>query len=122
MDRKIYKGEGTILVIDDEEIVRFLIGEMIKELGYAVTSFENPLEAIEYYKHHYKEIDLVILDMNMPIIDGLETFQQLKKRNSKIKAIVLSGFSQENQIKGAKQQGIKGYITKPIDIYSLSKT
>ncbi|MBT8340330.1 MAG: response regulator [Desulfatitalea sp.] len=115
-----FNGQKTILFVDDEEgIVE--IGELIlKKLGYKVLTAADGREAIALYKEKHAQIDLVILDMIMPEMDGSDTFQELKKINPDIQAILSSGYSMDGQTTTILELGCKGFIQKPFGMQDLS--
>lgn len=105
-----------IMIVDDEASVRLLTKLSLENFGFAIVDFENPLEAIEYYKSEYKNIDFVILDMVMPQINGDEVFYQLRNINPFMTAVVLSGYEDvEIQYKHLLDNGLKEFLKKPID-------
>lgn len=118
---EIVKGAGTILLIDDQEIVLQVGKEMLEALGYKVLSAKSGKEAIEIYKKHQEEIALVILDMIMPVTGGGEIFKALKNINSHIKVILSSGYSLDGQAEKILARGCSGFIQKPFNIRELSK-
>jgi signal transduction histidine kinase/HAMP domain-containing protein len=118
----ICRGNGeTILVADDEPLVREVVAKIMEEANYKPIFVENGKEAIKVYSQMYKEIDFVMLDMSMPEITGLETFMELKKINPLIKAIICSGFNLTEQEDYFKSVGIKGFTEKPYTLIKLSK-
>lgn len=110
---------GHILIIDDEDVVRFLLCDIIKDLGYRVTDFGNPMKAISFYENNHQSVDLVIFDMTMPELNGRETFFLLKKINRDIKSIVLSGFSPNEDINQVLKDGCLMHLKKPVKIADL---
>ena len=110
------KGEA-ILVVDDVEEQREIASQMLKKLGYSVTSVASGEEAIEYMKKN--SADLLILDMIMdPGIDGLETYKRLLNLHPNQKTIITSGFSETKRVKEAQKLGAGAYVKKP---YILEK-
>ena len=87
------KGSARILVVDDEELVRDMVSEMLRILGYQVTVCSNGEDGLSYYRDSWQHIDLVILDMVMPKMGGRDAFIAMRKINPKIKALLASGYS-----------------------------
>ncbi|MEA3437467.1 MAG: PAS domain S-box protein, partial [Thermodesulfobacteriota bacterium] len=116
---KEYMGKGeTILIVDDVDEQREIASEMMKKLGYNVTSVSSGKKAVEYLKHH--RADLLILDMIMePGIDGLETYRQILELYPDQKAIIASGFSETDKVKEAQRLGAGTYIKKPYKIEKI---
>ncbi len=105
------KGE-TVLVIDDVEEQREIASDMLRKLGYSVTSVSSGEKAVEYLKNH--SVDLLVLDMIMdPGIDGLETYKRILELHPGQKAIIASGFSESERAKEAKSLGAGAYVKKP---------
>ncbi|WP_300461394.1 response regulator [Desulfobacula sp.] len=119
--RKIFNGKGTILLVDDEKGVVEVCSEMLESLGYQVTSVSSGSEAIDFLKTKQLQIDLVILDMVMPQMNGRETFEQIKTIDPNLKVMVCSGYSKETKIERMMEIGCNGFILKPFDIATLSE-
>ena len=119
LDEKIYKGTEKILVVDDEKDVRNIIKLMLTKSGYKVHSVSSGLEAIEYYKEN-EDIDLVLVDMKMPGLDGKDTYNALKKIDRNIKALLITGYS-SHAFEDLLNIGVKGIVQKPFSERALSK-
>ncbi len=117
---KIVGGQGLILLVDDETIVREVNDEIISALGYQVLNASNGKQALEIYQERGDEIDLVILDMIMPEMNGAEVFAKLREINPKIKVLLASGYSVEGQASKIMAQGCNGFIQKPFTLELLS--
>ncbi|MEA3332145.1 MAG: PAS domain S-box protein [Pseudomonadota bacterium] len=119
-NREIVTGNETILLVDDEAIVREVNEEILSELGHRVFSAGNGRQALEIYQKKGDEIDLVILDMIMPEMSGAEVFAQLKELNPKVKVLLASGYSVEGQSAKIMAQGCSGFMQKPFTLELLS--
>lgn len=106
-------GHETILLADDEEIVSRLGRVILERYGYRVLGAANGLEAKEIYRQRQKEIDLVILDMAMPKLSGLDTLRELRALNPSARVLVSSGYCSEEDLQAVKDEGAAGFITKP---------
>jgi CheY-like chemotaxis protein len=113
-----YLGRGeSILVVDDMPEQRQIATMMLEKLGYTVSTAASGAEAVGCVAE--KPVDLVVLDMIMdPGIDGLETYQQIKRLHPHQKAVIASGFSETERVKAAIELGVSEYVRKP---YSLEK-
>ncbi len=120
-ETKVIKGEGTILLVDDEEQVRRVAKEQLEYLGYKVIIANDGIEAVDIYKKGKEKIDLVLLDMVMPDMSGKETFQALKNIGPNVKIILISGFSQNGKATEILEGGALEFIQKPFKLYDLSK-
>jgi len=114
-----YKGKGeTILVIDDIESQREISSMMLDMLGYKYQSVSSGEQALEYLKHH--TVDLILLDMIMePGINGHETYKRIIKIHPGQKAIILSGFSETEDVRKTQSLGAGKYLKKPITLEKL---
>ena len=117
----VVMGEGVVLLVDDEQIIRKTVRTMLETLGYDVIVAENGKEGVEKYITNYKNIDIVILDMIMPIMNGREAFEEMKKINSECKVILSSGFSKTEDVVEMKKLGLAGFIRKPYRFEYLSQ-
>jgi PAS domain S-box-containing protein len=115
------RGSGHLLLVDDESAMRVTGSALLKDLGYSVTTVENGKDAIEFVSDLKNKCDLVILDMNMPHMDGYECFYGLKKIRKNLPVIISSGLPQKDNIDKMKKDGLIGYIQKPFHIDKLSQ-
>ncbi|MBW2662697.1 MAG: response regulator [Deltaproteobacteria bacterium] len=118
---KVKGGRETILLVDDEEMLRSLGQEILLQKEYTVLLASNGIEAIQLYKKQEGNIDLVVLDMIMPKMDGLETYKRLKEMNPSLKILITSGYSEDTQNHKKFRNGIEGFIQKPYKINTLIK-
>ena len=118
----LLRGTETILIVDDEEVVRNTISSMLKNLGYQVYLASDGMEAIELYQRHKDEIDLIILDIIMPQMDGKQTYVQLKQINPDVKVVICSGYAQHHLIEEMLlDEGVVGFLGKPPEMMPLSQ-
>jgi len=113
-------GSGLIILIDDENIVRITVADLLTNMGYKVLVFKNPLDAIEKFKKIYKHVNLVITDMMMPTISGKEVFYILRKIDKDCKVIISSGFIKNIDLNDLKKDGLNGFIKKPFKDVELN--
>ena len=117
------KGTGTVLLVDDEEVVLEVGTRLLEKLGYAVLDAESGRKALELYKDNRDKIDIVVLDMVMPDVGGGEAYDKMKEINPSVKVLLSSGYSIEDA--GAKQilnRGCDGFIQKPFSMEQLSQS
>lgn len=115
-----FSGEGSILVVDDETLQRDVASEILKTLGYDVISVSSGEEAVSYLSKN--TIDMVLLDMIMaPGMNGRETYEEIIKIHPQQKALIVSGFSESEDVKKAYRLGAGGFIFKPYSIDQLGK-
>ncbi len=119
--KKALKGEGCILLVDDENMILDVGEQMLKRIGYRVITARNGKEAIKLYKIHKDEIDLIILDMIMPEMSGQEAFEHFRKFNPEVRIMLSSGYSIEGQAQDILEKGCNGFIQKPFSLEELNK-
>ena len=113
-------GTGRVYLVDDEEIILVTVSAILKGLGYQVETFQNPVEAAESYGGDSAHVDLVISDMTMPEMSGVDLFYRLKEMDPRCKVVISSGFSQSNDLNRMIKDGLAGYINKPFSDVELS--
>ncbi len=116
------KGTACILLVDDEQMVRDTGVNMLHTLGYKVTVCEDGIEALDYYKKHWQEIDLAILDMIMPRMGGRKTFRAMKEINPNIKALLATGYNLKGEAQAIIDEGVQAFMQKPFGLGELSRT
>lgn len=107
------KGNGTVLVIDDEEVVRNVTKRMLARIGYTPLLAEDGPQGIETYKKHKDDIICVLLDMTMPRMSGEETLGNLKKINPDIRVLLMSGYSEQEASNRFNGKGVSAFMQKP---------
>ncbi len=114
-----YKGNETILVVDDEEIVRDLASEVLSSQGYTVMTAKDGLEALHIYEALGPHIDLIILDIIMPKMNGTEAYRKLKEINSEVKVLFCSGHGMDQAtVKEVMEKGLP-FTEKPFKLDEL---
>lgn len=108
-----------VLIVDDEDVIRETLSEILTEYNMFVETFNTGMKALEYYKQHWKEIDIILLDMIMPEMDGSEVFYALRTINHQAKIILFSGYSYDGNMQELLENGALGYIEKPGDFNDL---
>ncbi len=113
-----WRGAGTVLLVDDEESVRAISAKLLNLLGLEVLIAENGLQALDIYREKQKDIDLVILDLTMPKMDGAETFRGLRAIDQDVKVVLASGYSEKDVATRFAGKKLSACVQKP---YSLDK-
>ena len=121
LSKEVAKGEGTILLVDDEKMISDVGEKLLKRLGYQVITAKSGKEALDIYEKNMADIDLVLLDMIMPGLSGGDTYDRLKAINSDIKVLLSSGYSINSQARKILDRGCNGFIQKPFNIEELSQ-
>ena len=117
----LLKGTGTILLVDDEDMIIDVGQGMLKALGYTVLVARGGKEAIELYRANKDKIDMVILDMIMPGVGGGETYDRIKEIKPDIKVLLSSGYSINGQAEEILDRGCDGFIQKPFNMRQFSQ-
>ena len=112
-------GIGTILLADDEELVRSLGERILSKTGYRILTACNGREALEIYQQKRDEISLVILDLIMPVMDGKQCLDEILKVNPQAKVLIASGYSPDGATKEILEGRAKGLVNKPYNIKQM---
>ena len=118
--RKIQYGQGTILLVDDEDMVIDAGQKMLESIGYNVLIAQSGSEALDVYIKQKDEIDLIILDMIMPEMSGGETYERMRNIDAGVNVLLSSGYSINSQVKEILNRGCNGFIQKPFSLKELS--
>jgi two-component system sensor histidine kinase EvgS len=113
-------GRGTVLVVDDEPMVRAFAAEGLKRLGYEVLVAENGTRALQIYAEQQGRINCVLLDLIMPEPSGLETFRRLRGLNPDVAVVFASGFSTGEILRNAPDARSAAFLGKPYTLEALS--
>jgi len=111
----------TVLAVDDESTVLALARDILEMHGYKVFTARDGEEALRVYGGHPGEIDLVLLDLTMPVMGGRECFRRLKALDPRVRVMFSSGFSAENTATEMMRDGALAYVQKPYDIDALAR-
>jgi CheY-like chemotaxis protein len=116
----IQPGRGTVLVVDDEPLVRAFAAEGLKRLGYQILVAESGMQALKLYEHYRNEIDCVLLDLIMPELSGLETFRRMRALNTEVLVVFTSGYSTGEILRQAPDARSAAFLGKPYTLEALS--
>lgn len=111
------KKEKTVLIVDDEEGIRRVVREFFKRKGYKTLEAGNGEEALQIV--HSEKISVVLLDIQMPVMDGLTTLTKLLEINPKLGVVMATGIQDDEKVKKAIELGAYGYVLKPFDFLYL---
>ncbi len=114
-------GTETILLVDDEELIRDLGERILSKVGYKVLTAGNGLEALEVYRKKKPEVSLVILDLIMPEMGGDRCLEEFLKIDPGAKVLIASGYSAKGRTEDLIQAGAKGFIGKPFTKNAMLK-
>jgi PAS domain S-box-containing protein len=102
-----------VMVVEDEESLRDLAALILRSLGCEVTVFANGAQAVEFYRVASTAVDLILLDMCMPVMDGTQTFHALRQLRSDAKVLLASGYSLAADTRALLEAGAAGFVQKP---------
>jgi len=114
-----FRGEGTVLVVDDEESVRSLAKMMLERFGFKVLTAANGREGVDVFSEHHEEIRAVLLDMTMPRMNGEEAFRELRRIRPDVKVVLTSGYNEQDATNRFRGKGLAGFIQKPFTLSAL---
>jgi signal transduction histidine kinase/CheY-like chemotaxis protein len=120
-EKQLVEGAETILLVDDEEMIIGVGKALLEELGYHVIVAKNGERAVDAVARNGHDIQLVILDLIMPGMDGGKTFDRIRELQPLLPVILSSGYSLNGQANAIMERGCSGFIQKPFNIYELSE-
>lgn len=120
-EEKDWRGSGTVLIADDEEIVCTVGRQMLERLGFSVLTAPDGRAAVETFREHADEIVCVLLDLTMPHMDGEEAFRELRHINSEIKVILCSGYNMQEATQHFAGKGLASFLHKPYNKAALKE-
>jgi signal transduction histidine kinase/ActR/RegA family two-component response regulator len=112
-------GTETILLVDDEEMVRDLGKRILERSGYTVLTVANGKQAVNLYRKQRETISLVILDLVMPQMGGKQCLEQLLEINAQVKVLVTSGYAAAGRTTEAIESGARGFVAKPYNVKAM---
>jgi len=118
---RAWRGQGTVLVIDDEEAVRSVTRGMLEKFGFSVLAASDGEQGVSLFRDHASEISVVLLDLTMPRMGGEETFEEIRRQSPKARVILTSGFSEQEVAKRFKGKKVAGFLQKPYQASALKE-
>ena len=115
------KGLGTILVADDDKILRRLGAELLAEMGYETVVAEDGLNAVQAFREREGRIDLVLMDMVMPRMNGLDALREMRRIRPDLRVVFMSGYETEVLREGLREERIDGFLQKPYGMAELAR-
>ena len=109
-------------MVDDEEYIRQLGVELLSDAGYRVLTATDGISGLELYQQEQERIDLVILDLVIPGMDGKKCYEEILRINPMAKILIVSGYSANGPGKEAAEAGARGFVGKPFEIEHLLAT
>jgi CheY-like chemotaxis protein len=104
---------GTVLVVDDEEMVRAVAARMLKSLGFSVVVARDGREAVDLVAGAKEPFAAVLMDLTMPNMDGVAAFEELRRLHHQVPVILMSGYGEQDAVQRFAGKGLAGFIQKP---------
>jgi PAS domain S-box-containing protein len=114
-----WRGSGTVLVVDDEEVVRAVARMMLEFVGYTVLVASDGVEGVEVFRQHADEIAVVLLDMSMPRMNGEQAFDAIRAIRPDARVILSSGYQERETIERFSGKGLAAFLPKPYQFQAL---
>ena len=108
------RSKQRILVVDDEKMLLILTGELLRDEGYEVVTAQSGFECLDLFRLSPRDFDLVLLDLNMPLMDGEETFQRLRALRPDVRVMLCTGYVQQERLNHMLEAGLSGFVQKPL--------
>jgi CheY-like chemotaxis protein len=118
--KRLARGRENILVVDDEMSVCEIARDMLSELGYTVVLQHDGRAGVEFYRTRQASIDLILLDVNMPLMDGIQAFEELRRLNPMARVIFLTGYGKESVELSTLPADANGLLQKPFQVEDLA--
>jgi CheY-like chemotaxis protein len=112
----------TILVVEDDPAARMALEDIFEALGYRCLAAHDGREALAHFTAHAGQVDLVLSDMKMPGMSGVDLYRQLKELDPNVRLVLTTGYSLEHEAAALRALGILGWIQKPLSIDRLAET
>jgi two-component system cell cycle sensor histidine kinase/response regulator CckA len=117
----LWRGNGKILVVDDESSVRAVAGEMLRSMGFDVLMAADGREGVEMFARDCGEIRAVILDMTMPHMNGEEAFREMRRLRGDVRVVLISGYNEQDATNRFVGKGLAGFLQKPFKLDELRR-
>jgi PAS domain S-box-containing protein len=118
--QRLPRGRENILVIDDEMSVCEIARDMLTDLGYSIMVQHDGRAGVEYYRSRQASVDLVLLDVNMPHLGGIQAFEELRRMNPLVRVIFLTGYGKESTELASLPPDANGFLQKPFQVEDLA--
>ncbi len=115
------EGSETIMFVDDEDSLVELARESFGECGYKIKTFENGEQALQAFQQKPYEYDLIVTDMNMPLLNGMDLAREVMRLRPSIPVVLCTGYSKLINKEKAFKMGIRGYLEKPLTMGRLMR-
>lgn len=111
----------AVLIADDDNIHQAIISAMVKKMGFAVFAAYDGIQAVETFEKHEESIGCILLDIQMPNMNGIQVLEHLRKVGTEVPVIIVSGYLDKAKREQLDSLYPQGYLSKPIDYQLLSE-
>jgi PAS domain S-box-containing protein len=118
--QRLPRGTEHILIVDDEVSVCEIARDMLTGLGYTVFVMHDGKSGLEYYQSHQASVDLILLDVNMPVMGGKEAFELLRRINPEVRILIVTGYGRETVETTTLASAVSGFMQKPFQLETLA--
>ena len=115
-----WRGYGTVLIADDEEAVREVTSALLERMGFRVITASDGFETVDLYTEHAEEVSILLMDLNMPRLNGVEAALRIRHINPKVPLVFMSGYPREQVMGRFAQQPHTDFIKKPFQSSELT--
>jgi CheY-like chemotaxis protein len=115
-------GRGTILIVEDEQVMLRLVEKVLLQHGYQVLVASDGEEAIEVYRRHKLEIDVVLLDVDLPKLTGWDVLLKMKEENPDVRVVIATGFLEPKMKTAMSRVTVKHFVDKPYMLDEVVET
>jgi signal transduction histidine kinase/ActR/RegA family two-component response regulator len=115
-------GRATVLLVDDEEMIREAAAAVLESLGLTVVTASDGLEALEVVQRTDLKVDVVLMDLTMPHMDGREAFHAIRRIHPDMPVILSSGYNEQESVQAFMGRGLAAFLQKPYTLRSLERT
>ena len=117
-----WRGEGTILVVDDEQQVRTITELMLAQFGFKVLTAEDGAAGLKVFSENADRIDLVVMDLTMPKLSGEQAFLEMRKQRPDARIVLTSGYNESEAVGRLSASGVTAFLQKPFELEQLLTT
>lgn len=111
----------TVLIVDDEHFIRQISSQMLARIGHTTLTAADGTEALALLERHKQSVDVVLFDMRMPGLSGVELLERMKAVKAGLKFILSSGYGKDSAASAILDRGCSGFIQKPFRMADLAK-
>ncbi|MBC7365944.1 MAG: response regulator, partial [Undibacterium sp.] len=119
--RTLWRGQGVVLIADDEETIRSTAARMLRALGFDTALVANGREAVDAFRENPGAYALVLLDLTMPHMDGEQAFTELRRLQPDVRVVLMSGFNRQEAVARFTGKGLASFLQKPFSMEALTE-